>query len=270
MAWKIRGDLHLHSSTNYCGKCSIVDINNLEGLCGCLPFRKMVAVARDKFKMEYLAITNHVFDPAIIHFDLAEANQRVFKEIKDIRRINAASNLGIALLAGVEANILPGGRLDVGRSALEKLDIVIAARHLFSKDQTAKDLKDDFLTVLKNPFVTILGHPNRWVRGLSFRDWNEVFGLAAKKKVAIEINVRTPLPDELLELALKCKVKLSLGSDTHELGGKSSKTASKPDYEDIKDLVDNLIEKGVPKEQVLNTYSLSKLQKWLKTCKIEI
>lgn len=262
--WKIRGDLHLHSSTGYCGEYPIVAVKDLEGLCGCLPFKEVTRVARDKFEMEYLAITNHVFDPAVAHPNLAEARKKVFNEIKEIRQINEAGNLGIKLLAGVEANILPGGKLDVGRQALERLDIVVAARHFFPKGQTAKGLKNDFLKVLKNPFVDILGHPNRWVKGLSLKNWNDIFKSAKKYKVAIEINVRTPLSGNLLELALEHKVKFSLGSDTHELGGKFPKTALGSDYKDMRNLVDSLIKKGLQEEQVLNTYSLSKLQKWLR------
>ncbi len=258
----IRGDLHLHSSTKYCGQCAVTELSDLSGLCGCLPLNKLVKVARDEFGMEYLALSNHAFDPAVLDPDYEDARKRVLREANEIKKINKEGNLGIYLLSGVETNILPGGRLDVGDKTLSELEVVVAAKHLFPKEQTAKDIKNDFLTVLKNPFVTILGHPNRWIEGLSLEDWEKVFATAAANSIAIEINIRTPLSDELPKLALWSGGVFTLGSDTHQ-GTPSGKL-----YDRMNKLLKRLARLGLEEEQILNTYSLEALKSSLSRAKL--
>lgn len=253
----IRGDLHLHSSTKYCGECVVTELSDLQGLCGCLPFNKLIAVARDEFGMEYLALSNHAFDPAVLEPDYQDARKRVLREANEIKKINQERDLGIYLLSGVETNILPGGRLDVDEKTLSELEVVVAAKHPFPEGQTAKDIKSDFLDVLKNPHVVILGHPNRWIEGLSLPNWKEVFVAAAANSVAIEINVRTPLSDELLKLALGSGVVFTLGSDAHQ-GAPSGKL-----YDKMNKLLERLTRLGVEEEQILNTYSLEALREKL-------
>jgi len=250
----IRGDLHIHSSTKYCGECSITELDDLSSLCGCLPFNKLVAAARDEFGMEYLALSNHAFDPAVLEPDYEDVRKRVLAEASGIRKINRESNLGIELLTGVEANILPGGRLDVDDKTLSELEVVIAAKHPFPEGQMAKEVKNDFLEVLGSPFVNILGHPNRWIEGLNLQDWEEVFAAAVANGVAVEINVRTPLSDELLKLALGLGVMFTLGSDAHQ-GAPLGKL-----YDRMNKLLERLTRLGFQKEQILNTYSLETLR----------
>lgn len=258
--------MHLHSSTKYCGECSITKLPDLAGLCGCLPFSKVVETARDEFGMEYLAISNHAFDPAVLKPDYQEARGRVLAEAGETERLNRESDLRIKLLSGVETNILPGGQLDVDDQTLSELGVVVAAKHPFPGGQTAKDIKSDFLEVLKNPFVDILGHPNRWIGGLSLDDWDEVFAAAAKNTTAVEINVRTPLSDELLKSALKQGAKFSVGSDAHELTNKESEaeTTLAGLYQRMGNLLDHLSRLGIEDRRILNTYSFERLKEWLR------
>lgn len=241
-------------------------VSDFSGLCSCLPFNKLVKVARDEFGMEYLAISNHAFDPAVLNPNYEDARERVLREADEIKRINQESKLGVRLLAGVEANILPGGKLDVDNKTLSELEVVVAARHLFPEGQTVKDIKNDFLDILKNPLITILGHPNRWIEGLNLKDWKEVFTAAANNKTAVEINMRTPLSGKLLKLALRCGVIFSLGSDAHGAGVVFRKNFGS-NYKNMQELVERLAQIGISKNKILNTYRLGKLRGWLRSGK---
>ena len=94
---------------------------------------------------------------------------------------------GIWLLRGVEANILPGGVLDLPDSVLEKLDFVLAGFHYdgYAPHGDAKQYTEDLLRVMENPFVHAISHPGNPAYPID----NEAFvHQAVEKDILIEIN----------------------------------------------------------------------------------
>ncbi len=89
---------------------------------------------------------------------MAITNAEIARIFEDIATVNREQG-GIAVLSGIEVDILEDGTLDLPDAILSRLDIVVAAVHsLFSlpRDvQTARILK-----ALDNPFVRVLAHPS--------------------------------------------------------------------------------------------------------------
>ena len=64
----------------------------------------------------------------------------------------------VTLLAGIECDILPDGKLDLSEDCLAQLDFVIASVHSsFKQDQ--RQITDRILRAIESPVVDILGHP---------------------------------------------------------------------------------------------------------------
>ena len=114
------------------------------------------------------------------------------RQSDEIDEWNETNGRKLWLFKGIEADILPDGKLDFDDrpDVLERLDFVIGSVHssfgLSSSAQTQR-----FLRALENPFLTILGHLTG--RLLLSRpgyelDRERVFSAAAERGVSIEIN----------------------------------------------------------------------------------
>ena len=101
----IRGDLHVHSQWSD-GHCTI---------------REMAEAAKSK-GYEYVAVTDHSRSLVIAG---GLSVEDLMKQREEIERVNRELD-GITVLAGVEVDILPDGRLDYPDDVLEQLDVVIA------------------------------------------------------------------------------------------------------------------------------------------------
>jgi len=147
----------------------------------------------------------------------------VLAQHDEIERLNA-SNLGVLVLKGVEADILADGRIDYDQDLLDRFDYVIASVHSrFSMDR--ETMTQRVLRALDDPHVTILGHPtgrlllNREAYAI---DIEAVLEKAADNGVAVEINAdphRLDLDWRHCQLAKSLGCSFEIGPDAHSTRG---------------------------------------------------
>jgi DNA polymerase (family 10) len=197
----LQGDLHMHTTATD-GR------DDLEAM----------AAAAHRIGRRYIAITDH-------SKALAMANgldeHRALEHAARIRALNGRFE-GLTLLAGIECDILPDGRLDLADDCLAQLDLVVASVHShFTQDQA--EMTDRVLRALECPWVDILGHPTGRLLlkrdGLRI-DMDQIIAAAARHGVALEINCqidRLDLSDTHARLARDRGVKLVVSTDAHSV-----------------------------------------------------
>ncbi|MEI6739966.1 MAG: PHP domain-containing protein [Gemmatimonadaceae bacterium] len=124
------------------------------------------------------------------------------------------------LLKGIEADILPCGRLDYDPALLARFDFVIGSIHT-RYGMNARQMTDRVLRALENPHLTILGHPTG--RLLLTRepyaiDLDAVLERAAAVGVAVELNAdphRLDLNWQGCRRAAHFGTMISIGPDAH-------------------------------------------------------
>ena len=197
----LRGDLHLHTKASD-GRSSL---------------REMAQAAKAR-GLDYIAVTEHSQRETQAHgLDSA----RLAKQLGEIDRLNAEPK-GIAILKGIEVDILEDGSLDLPDSVLAKLDVVVAAVHarfnLPRAQQTARILK-----ALDNPYVSILAHPSG--RLIAERepydvDMQAVIRRAKARGIALELNAhpdRLDLDDVAVRMAKEEGARVAINSDAHSV-----------------------------------------------------
>jgi DNA polymerase (family 10) len=208
-----------------------------------------MAEAAHRRGYEYIAITDHSQALALAN-GLDE--RRALAHARAIRALNGRYD-GLTLLAGIECDILPDGRLDLAADCLAELDIVVASVHSNFQQEEAQ-MTERLLRALECPWVDILGHPTgrRLLRRAPVRaDLVQVMTAAARHGVALEINSqinRLDLGDVNASLARGHGVGLVISSDAHattELGNlrwgiqmARRAWATKPDVLNTRPLVD--------------------------------
>ena len=195
----LRGDVHMHT-TETDGKDDVPT---------------MAAAVREA-GLEYAAITDH-------SKALAMANgldeHRALAHAARIRAADGAAG-GVRLLAGIECDIRPDGRLDLADECLAALDLVVASVHsAFNQDRG--QMTDRLLRAIEHPHVDILGHPTgrQILRREPYPfDFEAIVDAAARHGVALEINSqahRLDLSDVHAKLACERGVRLVISSDAH-------------------------------------------------------
>lgn len=196
----LKGDLQVHS-------------NNTDGT---MPIDKMALAARDKFGLEYIAITDHTKSLALAH-GLDE--EKLLEQADEINQINDKLD-NFRILSGAEVNIMKDGSLDIPNNVLDKLDMVGAAIHsnftLPIEAQTARLVK-----AAQNPSVDIIFHPTG--RLINKRegypvDIEKVIEVAKDTKTVLEIDAhydRLDLKDDHVRMAIRNEVRLVIDSDAH-------------------------------------------------------
>jgi histidinol phosphatase-like PHP family hydrolase len=160
------------------------------------------------------------------------------------------------IIKGIEANIRADGSLDMSTDELDALEFVVAAPHAVLR--SLEDQTERMIAVVNHPHVRVLGHP----RGRMFgsrpgvsADWPRVFGVAAERGVAIEIDgdpSRQDVDFTLAGVALAAGCVFALSSDAH--------AASQLRY--IETAVAHARLARVPRERVINTWALGRLLDW--------
>ena len=197
----VQGDLHMHTTATD----------------GRADAWTMARAARDA-GLSYIAITDHSRALAMAN-GLDET--RALAAARDVRALNGRDDLdGLIVLAGIECDILPDGRLDLAVDCLSQLDIVIASVHS-ALNQDESQMTDRLLAAIECPWVDVIGHPTGRLilkREGSRAAFDRVFDAAAAHGVALEINSqpdRLDLDDVLARRARERGVRLMIDSDAH-------------------------------------------------------
>jgi histidinol phosphatase-like PHP family hydrolase len=201
----------------------------------------------------YCAVTDHSYGLPIAG---GVPMEKLRLQHKEIAALNKRYNRRFRMLKGIEANILSDGRLDMKRSELRTLEIVVASPH--SKLRSSEDQTARMIAAVTTPGVHILGHP----RGRMFgsrpgvnADWDRVFAVAAKAGVAIEIDgdpSRQDVDYSLARKAIQAGCVFALDSDAHSV--------SQFDFTDIAIAHARLA--GVPRARIINCWELDQLLEW--------
>ncbi|OYD08346.1 DNA polymerase/3'-5' exonuclease PolX [Paludifilum halophilum] len=195
-----RGDLHMHTRWSD-GTASV----------------KEMAEAAMKRGYEYICITDHSQSLKVASGLTADDLKRQREEVD---RVNDELE-GITVLAGIEMDILPDGRLDFSDEVLEELDVVIASIHSSFK-QDRETITRRILNAMENPHVHMIAHPtgrliNR--RDPYAVDVDRIFETAAQTGTVLELNAnpnRLDLKDTHLKRAKEeFGVTFTINTDAH-------------------------------------------------------
>ncbi|HKV54833.1 MAG TPA: DNA polymerase/3'-5' exonuclease PolX [Candidatus Binataceae bacterium] len=199
----LRGDLHAHSLWTD-GRASIEEMARAAHAAG----------------LEYFAMTDHSQRLAMVHGLDAGRLREQWREIESI----AARVSGIAILRGIEVDILEDGTLDLDDEVLAELDWVVASVHSKLEMESAA-MTRRLIRAIRNPNVDVIGHPSGRVIGqreASGFDLAEVLRVAREEGCGLEVNSqphRLDLTDTAVMAAKHAGVRLVISSDAHSTAG---------------------------------------------------
>lgn len=200
----LQGDLHSHT-TESDGRDSL---------------EAMVDAARRQ-GLRYLAVTDHSRSiPSPTH-GTGMDERRCLAHIARIRKAQEGLR-DFTLLAGIEVDILPDGRLDMDDEVLAQLDVVVGSLHS-RLNMEAPEMTDRVLRALENPRLHVWGHPLARIilrREPVAVDVEQVLDAAARLGVALEINGqpdRLDLPDTWVRTAREKGARFVVSSDSHSV-----------------------------------------------------
>ncbi len=223
---------------------------------GKLSIHKM-ADAAEKRGLKALAMTDHTNSLGVVQ-GMDEA--AVKEQGKEIEKVMGGLKDGFTLLKGAEVEIKSDGSLDYSDEVLASLDIVVASIHTGLR-QPREKITERLIKAIHNPNVDVIGHPTGRLfpdREPSDLDMEAVFEAAAKAGVALEINahpMRLDLDDVHAKRAIDMGIKLSINTDAHV----------EEDLDYMHFGVSTARRAWVEAEEVINTWSTTKLLKWLKS-----
>jgi len=233
----MKGDLHAHTKWSD-------GLHTIE----------QMARAAQKMGYKYIAITDHSKSERIAN---GMDEKRLVKYLKEIDKVR--KKVKITILKGAEVDILPDGSLDYKDKYLKQLDIVLAAVHSRFKSPQ-KEMTKRILKALDNPYVNILAHPSGRIinrRDPYDFDFEKIAAKAKEKGIALEIDAyptRLDLKDLHARIAVGKGCKLSISTDAHST-----------EHFRFMNLGIAQARRGwVEEKDVINTWSLAKLEKFLK------
>jgi DNA polymerase (family 10) len=210
--------------------------------------------ACEELGYQFMAITDHSQALGMTGGLDEEDLKKQWKEIQAVQKRHPR----ITILKGLEVDILADGSLDLSDAMLKRLDVVIVSIH--SRFQLPKEAQTRrVLKALQHPEVNIFAHPT--ARLINRRDpveldMEEVLKVAAEHGVAVEVNAqpeRLDLNDIHIKRALELGCKLTINTDAH----------STQDLQFMRYGVDQARRGWAQKEDVINTYTLKKLESFL-------
>jgi putative hydrolase len=194
-----KGDVHSHSNWSD-GRATMLEM----------------ARGAEAMGYTYLGVTDH--SPRIKVVNGLDAN-RLLAQSREMAEVQAQVP-GVALLQGIEVDILEDGSLDLPDIVLELLDVVIASPHVKLRQEPAA-MTERMLRAVSHPHVDVIGHPTGRRPGSrdgANYDFEAVFKEAARHHVALEIDcdpARMDLSPEMSRLALELGCSFSLDADAH-------------------------------------------------------
>ena len=201
-------------------------------------------------------ITDHSYGLAIAG---GMTMAQVAEQHAAIDALNAQYKGRFRMFKGIEANIRPDGTIDMEEHELRQFEFVVASPH--SLLRKAMDQTDRMAGAVSQKGVTILGHPmgRRYnVRPGVSADWDQVFEIAARRQVAIEIDGswdRQDVPYALAARALEKGCIFALDSDAH----------SHPELDFIDISIAHARLAGIPQDRIINYWSEQKFLEWART-----
>lgn len=209
------------------GFAGLVTLDDIRGVLHChsqysdggATIAELAAAARAR-GWSYLGISDHSQSAFYAGGLSAESLARQHDEIDAIN----ASFSDFRVLKGVEADILPCGRIDYPTDVLDRFDYVIASIHS-RLGMNERQMTDRVLKALDDPHISVLGHPTG--RLLLTRepyaiDMDAVLEKAGRLGVAVELNAdphRLDLDWRLARLARKYGATIEIGPDAHSVDG---------------------------------------------------
>lgn len=234
----IKGDLHCHTNETD----------------GSFSLEEMVEAAKSH-GYEYVAITDHSQSLKITH---GMDEKRLLQQIKQIDKLNE-KYANFVILKSMEIDILENGSLDLSNDILKELDLTVCSIHSKFRLPIEKQT-ERVLRAMDNPFFNILGHATG--RLLFHRppyalDVERVLIAAKERHCCLELNAqpaRLDINELYCKKAKEAGVKIAISSDAHTTNGFS-----------FMQLGINQARRGwLEEKDVINTYKLSALKKWLK------
>lgn len=234
----IKSDLHIHSNWSD-GKNSIDEMTQ-------------AAVERG---LSIIAISDH--SPHLLK--RYQDASYFLEQALEIDKIRNKYSSRFTILKGVEVDIMPDGSLDLPQDLLMRMDIVIASLHV-SLDQPMEQVTSRLISAIENPFVNIIGHPGGRIYpmvDIVDLDWDRVYRAASFNQVALEINSHKSHPifdDKKARTAASMGALISINSDSHNTAMVS----------DSRYGIALARRAELTCSQVINTWSISHLNKWLR------
>lgn len=220
-------------------------------------------MARAAYRLgyRYIAITDHSRSLKIAGGLSIERLREQRQKIREVeKRLQEEwQDDSFRILAGVEMDILPDGRLDYPDEVLQELDLVIASVHTAFK-QEEKVMMKRILAAVENNHVDIIAHPTGRLIGrrAPYAVNMEVLIKAAKETgTVLELNAnpnRLDLAPEYLEMAMKEGVHLAINTDAHRTD----------ELENMGVGVGTARRGWVEPDRVINTWTLDQLLSFLK------
>ena len=183
----------------------------------------MAAAARAR-GLRYLGVSDHSQSNTYAGGLSRDAIVQQHAEIDALNARLTAEGVDFRVLKGIEADILPCGRLDYDTTFLDRFDFVIGSVHT-RYGMNERQMTDRVLKALDDPHLTILGHPTG--RLLLTRepyaiDLAAVIAKAGEVGVAIELNAdphRLDIDWRACKLARAAGTLVSIGPDAHSPQG---------------------------------------------------
>jgi DNA polymerase (family 10) len=233
----MKGDLHMHSKWSD-------GLNSTE---------QMIKAAQER-GYKYIAMTDHSKSERIAN---GMDEKRLVKYLAELDKLQ--NKFKIHILRGCEVDILPDGSLDFDNKYLKQLDFVLAAVHSRFKSPK-QEMTKRILKAFENPYVNALAHPTGRLIGRRDPyelDFEKIAQAAKDRGIALECDAyptRLDLKDLHIRTAVEIGCRISIDTDSHA--------------------VDQLrfMEYGIAQarrgwaeeKDVINTWSLQKLQKFLR------
>jgi histidinol phosphatase-like PHP family hydrolase len=198
-------------------------------------------------------ITDHSYGLAIAG---GMTMARVAEQHAAIDALNASYKRRFRLFKGIEANIRPDGTIDMEADELRQFEFVVASPHSLLRKTV--DQTDRMVGAVSQPGVSILGHPQgrRFnVRPGVSANWDDVFAVAARREVAIEIDGSWDRQDVHYELAARALghgCLFALDSDAH----------SHPELDFIEISIAHARLAGIPQDRIINYWPAGRFLKW--------
>ena len=165
----------------------------------------------------------------------------------------------IHILCGTECDIKSDGTLDYSQKILKKFDFVYIGVHTnFSMDE--KDMTKRILSGMENKYVDFLAHPTGRIIGRREPlkiNIDQLLTKAKEQNIILEINAfpdRLDLNDRLIKQAKEYNIQFVIGTDSH----------NSAHFDFMRYGIATARRGWCEKKDVINTLSLTQLQKFLK------